>query len=299
MIDALTLYQLCVLVTVAEAGSFSAAARRLGRAQSAVSHAVAGLEEVLLVPLFDRSGWRPRLTEEGRALLLDARATLAKADTLRARARSLAEGLEAGISIVVDIMFPTRALVDLVAGFQAAFPDVALDLRVEALGSVPELVLSGACRLGVQGSLPDIPEELERMLLPEEVVVEPVASPCHPLARHPGPIPDAALGGEVQIVLTDRSRRTEGRDFAVLSERRIRTADLGAKHALLRAGLGWGFMPKELVGEDLAAGRLVVLRLGNRHPETRTMPLYLIHPRGNPPGPAGRWIVGRLTGGGG
>lgn len=296
MIDALTLYQLRVLVAVAETGGFSAAARRLGRAQSAVSHTIANLEETLRIPLFDRTGWRPRLTEEGSALLADARAVLAKADLLRAHARSLAEGLEAGISIVVDIMFPTRALVDLVAGFRANFPDVALDLRVEALGGVPELVLSGACRLGVQGSLPDVPEELERIPLPEAVVVEPVASPGHPLARRRGPIPDAALGDEVQIVLTDRSRRTEGRDFAVLSERRIRTADLGAKHALLRAGLGWGFMPRELVQEDLAAGRLVVLRLGSRRPETRSMPLYLIHPRGDPPGPAGRWIIARLTG---
>ncbi|MFL1464036.1 LysR family transcriptional regulator [Roseococcus sp. DSY-14] len=299
MIDALTLDQLRILVAVVDAGSFSAAARRLGRAQSAVSYAIANLEAALRIPLFDRGDWRPRLTEGGRALIADARAILAKADDLKARAKGLAEGLEAELSIVVDIMFPTRALVELVAGFQAEFPGVALDLRVEALGSVPQMVLSGACRLGVQGSLPDIPPELEHLPLPEEVAVEPVAAPAHPLAGARRPLPDAALREQVQVVLTDRSRRTEGRDFAVLSRRSIRTADLGAKHALLRAGLGWGFMPKELVQDDLDAGRLVVLRLGNRRPETRSMPLSLIFLRADPPGPAGRWVTARLTGRGG
>jgi DNA-binding transcriptional LysR family regulator len=85
MSDALTLDQMRSFVAVAEVGSLRAAAGRLSRVQSAVSHAIANLEVRLGVALFDRSARRPRLTPEGQALLADARAVLLKVDTMRAR----------------------------------------------------------------------------------------------------------------------------------------------------------------------------------------------------------------------
>ncbi len=92
--SSLTLDQLRLLVTVAEAGTFSEAARRLGRAQSAVNYGIANLERGLGVELFDRSHRRPRLTEAGRGLLSDARGVLEAAARLASRATALAGGLE-------------------------------------------------------------------------------------------------------------------------------------------------------------------------------------------------------------
>ena len=69
MLDALTLDQMRTFVAVAESGSFHTAAARLSRVQSAVSHAIGNLESHLRIALFDRSGYRPTLTPEGRALL--------------------------------------------------------------------------------------------------------------------------------------------------------------------------------------------------------------------------------------
>ena len=68
----------------------------------------------------------------------------------------------------------------------------------------------------------------------------------------------------VQLVLTDRSSLTEGRDFGVVSVKTWRLADLGAKHALLLAGMGWGNMPKPMVNDDMKRGRLV--ELADREP---------------------------------
>jgi len=110
MLDPLTLDQMRSFVAVVENGSFRAAARRLARVQSAVSHAVANFEAALGVTLFDRSERRPQLTAEGRALLADARAILLKVDALRARARGLGEGVELGLSLVVDTLFPMPAV---------------------------------------------------------------------------------------------------------------------------------------------------------------------------------------------
>ncbi|MFN3788978.1 hypothetical protein [Massilia sp.] len=69
----------------------------------------------------------------------------------------------------------------------------------------------------------------------------------------------------VQLVLTDRSQLTAGREFGVMSPLVRRLADLGARHAFAHAGLGWGSMPRHMVQQDPADGSLVQLRL-KAHP---------------------------------
>jgi DNA-binding transcriptional LysR family regulator len=293
MIDQLSLDQLRVFVAIADCGSFSAAARKLLRAQSAVSHAISNLESALGVTLYDRNGWKPLLTAHGNALLVDARAVLARADRLKARALGLTQGLETELSIIVDVMFPAAQLVELVARFQQHFPDVILRLCTDVLGAVPEKVLSGEYALGVQGSLPDIEMGLVSQRLCEITLV-PVAAPGHPLAAMRN-IADETLRTFTQVVLTDRSKRTAGRTFSVFGTHQILTTDLGSKHAMLRAGLGWGFMPRSVVEEDLEAARLVDLDLAERQPRSRSFPLFLIHPGSQPPGPAGRWVIETLV----
>ncbi len=276
-----------------EEGSFSAAARRLKRAQSVVSQALANLEGQLGVQLFDRGGRMPVLTEQGRALVTEARAVAGSMDVFRARARGLAGGLEAELSVVVDVMFPIDVLTAAVAAFQAAFPDTPLRLYVEALGAVLKPVIDGHCAFGIMGSLPTAPPQLttERLL---GVRMEMVASPRHPLANYAGPIPTAVLARHTQLVLTDRSALSQGREFGVMSARTWRLADLGAKHAFLRAGLGWGSMPFNAIAADFASGALVSLQLEDAFPQGYTMPMSAVFPTSAVPGPAGRWLIDRL-----
>ncbi|MCW3475328.1 LysR family transcriptional regulator [Limobrevibacterium gyesilva] len=287
-----TLDQLRVLAEVVDAGSFSAAARRLNRAQSVVSYSVAALEGQLGLQLFQRGHRRPMLTEAGRAVLADARRIGLMMDELRARAAGLTHGLESEVSLAVDVMFPTGALVAALQDFAGEFPTVALRLRIEALGGVVQLVLDGSCGLGISSWLATRFDALDRRQI-AAVEMVPVAAPCHPLVQVPAPIPAAALRDHVQLVLTDRSPLSEGQDFAVLALRTWRLADLGAKHALLHAGLGWGNMPEPMVREDLATGRLVRLVLADA--EQRPYPLFLIHRTDAPPGPAASWLGQRLS----
>jgi DNA-binding transcriptional LysR family regulator len=293
ILDPITFDQIRVFLAVVEEGSFSAAARRLRRAQSAVSYAIANLEGQLGVPLFERSNQRPALTLSGRALVEDARKVAGDVDALRARAHGLSRGLETELAIVVDVMFPTSRLVEALGEFRAAFPSVPPRLYVEALGSVAQLVLDGVCEVGVLGSMPEIPQSLVgEALAPAELVA--VAAPAHPLARLDGAIPTAALREEVQLVLTDRSRMTEGRDYGVWGLRTWRLGDLGAKHAMLLAGLGWGLMPRHIVEPDLRARRLVRLRPAELDGDTRLLPLYVIRRADAALGPAATWMVGHL-----
>ena len=107
MLDPLTLDQLRVLVAVAEEGSFSAAARRLGRVQSAISQAVQSLETALGVTVFDRDGKVPQLNDAGRVLLADARRLIGGVEAIKAKAESIGEGVEPELTLAVDAMFPS------------------------------------------------------------------------------------------------------------------------------------------------------------------------------------------------
>src|SRR5258708_492788 len=133
MLDAVTLDQFRTFIAAADEGSFSAAGRRLGRAQSVVSQTLANMEGQLGIQLFDRSGRIPVLTEAGRVLLPDARAVAGNVDAFKARARGLAGGLEAELSVVVDVMLPTTMLTQPGSDFSQRFPDVPLRLSYPTL----------------------------------------------------------------------------------------------------------------------------------------------------------------------
>jgi DNA-binding transcriptional LysR family regulator len=292
MLDGISLDHLRTFVAAADHGSFSAAGRAIGRAQSVVSQTIANLEAQLGVKLFERVGRYPQLTLEGVHLLGDARQVVTDAEALKAKARSFSAGLEPELAIVVDVMFPQACLTDALKQFKEQFPSTPLRLHVEALGRVAELVLTGQCSLGITGTLPFLPPGLtaERMFS-EEIVT--VVAPKSPLAGRHGLVALRDLLGETQLVITDRSALTDGVDYGVQGKNIWRLADLGAKHAFLRAGLGWGHMPRWLVNDDLKDGRLVQIALEG--PSAGMMPFQAVYPAERLPGPAGRWLIARFA----
>ena len=292
MLDAITLDQLRTFVTAADQGSFSAAGRRLRRAQSGVSQTLANLEEQLGVKLFDRSARYPRLTEAGRSLLADARAVAEQVDGFKARARAMREGLEPELSVAMDVMYPMEALTRAATHSRQAFPHTPLRLFVEALGGVIKPVLDRKCSIGVIGSLPVVPEELQAESLSDIPMVA-VVSPSQRLARTRGIVSLTAVAREVQLVLTDRTELTAGREFGVRSTLTWRLADLGAKLAFLKAGLGWGYMPLHMVQADLHHGALVKIRVEGT-PRDAAFSMRVVFRRDAPPGPAARAFIAQL-----
>jgi len=282
-----TLDQLRVFIAVIDHGGFAHAARALHRTQSVISYTIANLEEQLNIALLDRSTRKPTLTEAGKTLLADARAVTSKVDSMRSRAKALGLGLEAELSIVVDVMFPACVLVRALEQFQREFPTVSLRLHTEALGAVAQMVADRRCQLGVAGMTATAPVNIERHAA-GFVKMVPVCSPLHPLSREVAPIPTSVLREHLQLVVTDRSPLTEGRDFGVLGLRDWRLGDLGSKHALLLGGLGWGNMPEHMVMRDLAEGRLV--HLHSQEGSGIDYPLFVIHRGDDELGPAGKWL---------
>ena len=293
MLDGVSLDQLRAFIASADEGSFSAAARKLHRAQSVVSELVSSLEGQIGVTLFDRSGRYPALTPEGAVLLADARNISSGLDFMKARAKGMAAGLEPELSVVVDVFFPIVAITEAAKEFREKFPRTPLRLYVEALGAAYQPVLDGLAAFGIVGSLPLQPPSFAS----ERVVGVPmvmVAARDHPLALYKGTIPKSELAKHVQLVLTDRSSLSKGREFGVMSPSTWRLADLFAKHAFLLNGLGWGGMPMHAVQDDLAVGKLVELKIEDLAPDGMILPMAAVYPIAAPPGPAGRWFIERM-----
>ncbi|MCC8961608.1 LysR family transcriptional regulator [Bradyrhizobium sp. Pear76] len=280
-----TLDQLRVFLTVVEAGSFAAAARKLNRATSVVSYAIANLESQLGVSLFDRESTRkPQLTQAGVTVLAEARTVTDSTDKLRAKVKGLLQGLEAEVHIVLNVMLPTERVVDALTAFSARFPTVALRLHIEALGGVMQLVVDRTAIVGISGLLPGIEgmAGIGRVYV-GDVKLLPVAAVHHPLAVAKKNKPGAARD-HVQLVLSDRSQLTKSKDFGVVGLSTWRLADLGSKHSLLKAGIGWGYMPRPMVREDLDSGRLVRLNLPDA--QEGSYRLEAVYRTDAPPGPA-------------
>jgi DNA-binding transcriptional LysR family regulator len=217
-------------------------------------------------------------------------------DGFKARARTLAGGLEPELSLAIDAFYPLERLSSVMRAFSVEFPETPLRLYVEALGGATKQILDGICRLGIIGSTLAVPDGLsaEKIL---DVAMVTVVAPMHPLAEMTRIIGMRDLETHVQLVLTDRTDLTEGKNFEVFSPRTWKMADLHAKHEFLRAGLGWGHMPLAMVKDDIASGALRRLRLDKFEPVTPSIPMFAAYRKDTPPGPAGTWFIKALKSG--
>ncbi len=290
MLDALTLDQLRVLVAVAETGSFSAAARRLRRVQSAVSQSVAALENTLRLQLFDRSGRVPRLTQAGLALVEDARRVIEGVEGLRARADAFVGGLEPSLTIAVDHFRPRGPGSRVLRELGARFPDLSLTLMNEGASVVERHLREGTADIAIFPFEMARADDLDAEFL-VDIEMVPVAAAAHPLAGAGRALTRADLAPHVQLVLTDRGGSgtwTRG----ILGRRLWRFAELNTRLAFLQAGFGWCFMPTHLVQPLLSSGDLRRLRIAGGDPFR--IRLHSVRLRGRAPGIAARWATERL-----
>jgi DNA-binding transcriptional LysR family regulator len=182
-------------------------------------------------------------------------------------------------------------LIDALRVFGERYPSVPTRIHVASMGVTVDLVVNGICTVGIALNFATQDTNLQMQQVGAVSMVA-VAAPCHPLSAFKGLIPTDELQQHVQLVLTDQSGRTGKRDNGVLSNRNWRLGDLGAKHAMLLGGLGWGGMPLHMVEADLAAGRLCHIRPEEWGNPTRPVELQmcLIHRTDQALGPAARWL---------
>ncbi|MGG1948591.1 LysR family transcriptional regulator [Trinickia sp. NRRL B-1857] len=281
-----------VIVTIADVGSFSAAARKLRRAQSAISQAVAALEELQGVRLFDRSGHRPRLTDIGQVLVEQARLVLASAARFEAVAASNRSGLEAELALAIDPLVPTGPLIESLHALRKTYPDLPVSFTTEGLGGALRRLRNDTAALAICLLLPAVPEDIVAYPL-LRIDMIPVVASGHPLASLTRPATRSDLEPHVQLVLSD-PLDPSGASYGLSSARLWRFVDLGRRLDFLLAGFGWCRMPSHLVSKPIAAGQLTRIEIENDPTPPDGLTIYAAHRRNRAPGVAGRWLLDEL-----
>lgn len=275
------------LIAVVDAGGHAQAAARLHRSQSAVTHAIGQMQRLLGVELFRTEGRRARLTAAGEALLRRARRIVAEADAAQALAGDLARGWEPEVRLAVDAAFPADWLVLALARFAQSCQGTRLVLEEVVMSGADDALVEARADLAIATVVP--PGFIGERLVEVEFVA--VVGTGHPLAQRQG-LGLEHLRAERQVVIADSGRR-QRRDAGWLgADQRFTVAQPATAERLVRAGLGFAWLPRALVAPGLAAGQLVEVALtGGR---TREVPLHLVLARGEDTGPAAQALAERV-----
>lgn len=254
------LRQLATFVAVAEEGSFTRAADRLHVVQSAVSAGVRNLEKELGVMLFDRSTHSVKLTDAGRALLPEARATLAAAQAAKDAVDEARGGLRGTVVLGTMQAQGMRAidLAGILAAFRAEHPAVEVEIRhVGGSSDMAHEVRDGRLDLAFVALPGDGPSGLELIPLAREPIMLAIAA-RHPLADR-SDIELAALRNETLVDLPTGwgIRMAVNRSFAAAGVTRTVTYEVNDTATMIdfiRNGLAIGLLPRSLVEttEDIA-----------------------------------------------
>ena len=256
-----------LFLAVLDHGSFSAAARAIGRVPSAVSMAIAGLEAELDLALFDRTGREPVPTAAARALEPEARAIASSLSRLEAHALSLHAGLERRLCLAVTSELLASGWDRPLAAIAADYP--ALEVTV-ASGPQDEMLArlhDGTADLALVFERPAL-DARETFQEVGSVVLVAVAAPSHPLVTAERRPRMADLPDHRQIAIAGRERSRS--DPRLLLGRAVWRVDSHlAALRLVEAGLGWAFLPEAFAAPAIAAETLAALPLAGMTNATR------------------------------
>jgi len=277
--------QWAVLAAVVDEGGFAQAAATLHRSQSAISYAVARLQEAIDLPLLAIEGRKAALTPHGRVLLKRARTLLADLDTLERLARNLKRGWEPELKLVVDAAFPRDLLLKIVAELQQLCPNTQMQLSDAVLSGAEEAITDGIADVVVTTRVP--PGVLGEWLL--DVTFVAVARSDHPLFKVDQPLTAEALVRHLQVVVRDSGVKQPRDEGWLGADLRCTVSSMEASLATVQAGLAYAWLPEHMVAEPLKTG--AIGRLALTAGASRQVPLNLVLVQPSLAGPAARVAV--------
>jgi DNA-binding transcriptional LysR family regulator len=281
-----------MFVISAEKGSFSACARQMQKAQSAISQGIANLEIDLGCQLFDRQGHRPVLTEQGKQLLSHARAVLMQTEELKTAAIAMNKNQESNLILAVDDAIFCPAFEGILREFAERFPATSLELLSIASPDITSLVQQGRVDLGLMFCDFVFPKEVDLCFL-GNLPFHAVVSPEHPLAKLPV-VSVSDLLPHRQILL----KGVDGRElaqFAPLSAKLWWSNNFFMQSELVRQGFGWAYLPEHMASTGVSRGEFVELTLSFDH-KPWNPPIDRVMQKNRTSGPALTWLSESLKG---
>ncbi|MCK9797350.1 LysR family transcriptional regulator [Pseudomonas sp. MAFF 302030] len=276
---------LLAFVQAATQGSFSAAARQLGKSQSTISAAVASLEIDLNVQLFDRSSRKPGLTPAGYVLLQRAEEILAATSRLEMAASQLSQGVEAKLTVALSDTYQSDRFEASLQAFEARYPDLELECLIAECEDLVALVQSGRAQIAFAEMQPSYPADLEHATVEERTEIALFVARDHPLAQlkqlHPENL-EQHRELRLATIINPYESRARGRVWSAASYLMLLE--------MAQGGFGWAALPRWLV-ERFGAGTLQEL---NARGWPRPVAVDALWSRLHPPGPAGSWLLAKM-----
>ena len=175
--------------------------------------------------------------------------------------------------------------------FEQAFPHVDLIVRHPHSGDVAGMLQRGEVELGIAFSQPEYPRELEFQQMGKLVMVH-VTHPGHPLAQRDG-VSFADLHAHRRLAFSAHASKLPSSEY-LRATRLWQAESYMALVEMVRAGLGWATLPRQLVQRELAAGELVELQLAAYPFTDWLVGVDLLWQRRHGRGQAQRWLRERL-----
>jgi DNA-binding transcriptional LysR family regulator len=273
------------LAAVVDEEGFGQAAHVLHKSQSAVSYAIARLQEALDIELLAIDGRKAVLTAHGKTLLKRARPLLRDLESLEVLAQSLKQGWESELKLVVDVAFPRHRLLSIVAELQQLCPNTEIQVSDAVLSGAEEAITENRADVVVTSRLPG--DNLGDLLLTVAFIA--VAYPRHPLFGLDRPLTPNDLSKHVQVVVRDSGSKHPRDEGWLGAERRCTVSSMEASLAMVKAGLGYAWLPEHMTSEAIEQGALRALALDMG--SSRPVSLHLVLVRPEAAGPAARTAV--------
>lgn len=287
----LSLDKLWIFQAAAREKSFSETARKLGKAQSVVSSAIADLEIDLGISLFDRQGRYPLLTHAGEALLPEVEAILSHCDSLQERAHALSGTSEARLSIVIEDAFPAAEIGGVLAAASRKFPGIQLNVLQPTGEGMVDMLIKGDATFALGCARPHYPPGIGFRRLGDVVLIN-ASRHDHPLAQVDA-VRFSHLADHLQLFLAGQTKHLLTSEY-LKSPRRWVFQSQASLLDFLRSGLGWAIVPKRLVAPDLQAGLVTELKL-DAYPFTDwRVGLDLVWKIDDTPGIVAAWLKAEL-----
>jgi DNA-binding transcriptional LysR family regulator len=283
----MTLEQLQCLRAIVEEGSFRAAASKLHKAQSAISYAIRLLEEEFGFELFDRSTYRPQLTEQGQIFYRKSLRVIDSSAELEQFGQSVGLNIEPRISISYSSLICFQNLLPQLNEFKNNFKMTQVELVKELL-SGEQMILDDEVDFGIIESRA---HKLDCIKLWDVEMPLVISAACPEIADCQ--ITKESLLKLPQIVV--RSTFKDDRDAKGVIEGANLwfTNSMEHKRDLIMQGVGWGSLPDHMVKADLKSKKL--LEIKNIKSAREVVPIYLAKKKQRVMGPAASHLWDKLS----
>ncbi|MFT4732452.1 MAG: DNA-binding transcriptional LysR family regulator [Gammaproteobacteria bacterium] len=263
----ITVEALLVLDAIEYRGSYAAAAEQLNKVPSALSYIVQKLEEQLNVTIFQRQGRRAVLTPAGKHLLAEGRKVLSTINSLAEQTQTIANGWEPKIRIACDSIIDIKPVFKGLQLFLDGHKNIEVDVQEEVMNGTWEVLIDDRVDLVIGAPSPVPNQKGIRAIKIGELEIVLVANNAHELSQGKQQVQPEHLAKYRSVIVHDSARHEIPWSMNMIEgSQHFYVSSIAQKIEAIVAGIGIGYLPKNLIESHTDSEKLVIIELEEKLP---------------------------------